>query len=212
MLTNYNQDQFGVIHQIEKQPLVYSNSYVDSVYQTDNMKVLTRQMAYLRLGFITGIVSKPTSQLSLLDIGFGNGAFLDVAKTAFKTAAGNDIFDNPYLPQGCNRVQELGQDYFDVITMYDSFEHFDELDFVAQLRCNYLIVSVPWCHYVSDAWFDAWKHRKPNEHLHHFDQFSLTAFLLEYGYYLITFNNIEDAIRRPVDDRPNILTAAFRRH
>ena len=95
MLTNYNQDQFGVIHQIDKQPLVYSNSYVDSVYQTDNMKILTRQMAYLRLGFITGVVSKPTNQLSLLDIGFGNGAFLDVAKTAFKTVAGNDIFDNP---------------------------------------------------------------------------------------------------------------------
>ena len=59
--------------------------------------------------------------------------------------------------------------FYDIITFYDSLEHFEEIEFVKKLKCNYICISVPNCHYKNDEWFRNWKHRKPNEHLWHFN-------------------------------------------
>ena len=44
------------------------------------------------------------------------------------------------------------------------------LEFVKKLKCKYILISVPCCHYYSDDWFKNWKHRRPDEHIFHFNE------------------------------------------
>lgn len=204
MIPNYNQDSLGVIHQINHKPFVYSNEYIQH-YQV--MRELTDQMAHLRLGYILGVLNYAPA--SILDVGFGNGAFLSAAMKICSDVSGYDVMENPCLPDGCTRATDLFDRSYDLITFFDSLEHCEDLSFVQDLDCNYIAISVPWCHYVNDGWFQTWKHRKPDEHLHHFNDQSLINFMKENGFQYIAHSNIEDAIRKPVDDLPNILTAIF---
>ena len=64
------------------------------------------------------------------------------------------------------------------------------------LNCNYICISLPWCHYFDDDWFDNWKHRKPDEHLWHFDEKSLQKFMTRMGYETINICNLEDVTRQ----------------
>lgn len=205
MLANYSIDNFGVVHQIEHHEFSYNIQYVTHY---NEYETLTRNMGYLRLGYIRGAIGEFNS---ILDVGYGNGAFLNAAVKSVKIAGGADVFENPCLPSECLKVTDITSDHWDVITFFDSLEHCPSLDFVQNLKCKYVVVSVPWCHYPNDDnWFSNWKHRKPNEHLHHFNDKSLTKFLEFCGFELITLSNIEDTIRKSQQVEPNILTAIFR--
>jgi hypothetical protein len=72
-------------------------------------------------------------------------------------------------------------------------------------------VSLPNCHYFSDEWFETWKHRRPNEHLWHFNETSLINFMNEIGYSKVNICNIEDTIRKHSHDYSNILTGIFKK-
>lgn len=204
MIKNYNIDQFGVIHQQHRQPFIYNKNYIDTSY--GNLVQLTDEMAYLRLGYIIGAIGRVP--LSILDVGYGTGDFLRVCNRIVDHCAGHDLFRD-LLPAGCDFVEDITDRHYDVITFFDSLEHYPDIDFVHQLKCNYIVVSLPWCHNIGDEWFDTWKHRKPNEHLHHFDQASLENFMLLQGFCLINHTNVEDTIRKSTSTLPNILTAIF---
>jgi len=122
--------------------------------------------------------------------------------------AGHDLFRD-LLPAGCDFVQDITAQHYDVVTFFDSLEHYPDIDFVQKLNCNYVVVSLPWCHNTSDEWFSTWKHRKPDEHLHHFDLSSLTNFMRSQGFRLVGNSNVEDTIRKSASTLPNILTAVF---
>jgi len=196
----------GVIHQIHRKRFSYSNEYIQERY--DMYGELTTRMSYLRLGYVTGVIGRVP--VSVLDVGFGNGSFLKLCANILSDVNGYDISGYP-IPDRVTRVSSLGEKSVEVATFFDSLEHFDNIDDISQLNCRYIVVSVPWCHYLSDQWFQAWKHRRPDEHLHHFNPKSLQAFMLKHGYEQINYCSIEDVIRKPVDSLPNILTAAFRR-
>jgi hypothetical protein len=102
----------------------------------------------------------------------------------------------------------LSRDY-DVVVFWDSLEHHADLAFMHDLSCSLIAVSVPWCHEFGTPWFDRWKHRKPDEHLHHFSPAALRTFMQATGWRMIAWNNHEDTIRIPVDARENILSSAF---
>jgi hypothetical protein len=55
-------------------------------------------------------------------------------------------------------------------------------------------------------WFRTWKHRKENEHFHHFDVHGLIKLAHKAGYTPIHICNHEDEIRKSVSNLPNILT------
>ena len=55
-------------------------------------------------------------------------------------------------------------------------------------------------------WFRTWKHRKENEHFHHFDVHGLIELLRKSHFLPIHVCNGEDVIRKPVSYLPNILT------
>jgi hypothetical protein len=108
------------------------------------------------------------------------------------------------------KVESIFERYWHVITMFDVIEHLEDPSIIRDLQCSFLVVSVPWCHYLNDERFRNWKHRRPDEHLHHFSDRSLIRFMHRNGYDVEFWPcAVEDVIRGHLDGRPNILTAIF---
>ncbi|MGF7229985.1 class I SAM-dependent methyltransferase, partial [Arachidicoccus sp.] len=147
---------------------------------------------------------------SILDIGYGGGAFLKAAHQAEFDCYGYDI-TGIKPPDGCVFI-EPHEIPFDIITMYDVLEHYEDLTIIKNYDARYFIISVPNCRYPeNNKWFENWKHRRPDEHLHHFNRRSLTMLMNTFGYDLLRANYIEDTIRK--EKTPyNILTAVFGRN
>jgi hypothetical protein len=152
-----------------------------------------------------------TTPKSILDVGYGNGSFLKACQNIIHNCYGFDISDYP-IPDKVSRVEDIYSSHYDVVTFFDSLEHFDDIYEIKKLQCNYVMISVPWCHYLSDDWFQSWKHRRPNEHLWHFNDDSITNFFNELGYERIYCSNVEDTIRKdPNINIENILTCIFKK-
>ena len=203
MLKNYEINQDGIIYQVNKKEqldLDYYKSY-------NSYGELSNYISYLRLGNIIGSIGRVPD--SILDFGYGNGSFLKSCNNVISTCYGFDI-SGYQLPEGCERIDDIYSNVFDVITFFDSLEHVDDIEFVKDLQCNYICISVPHCHNYSDEWFDRWKHRRPDEHLWHFNEQSLVTFMRRMGYSLIASSNLEDTIRKS-EEETNILTCMFKK-
>lgn len=206
MLENYELLPNGVIHQKSiKTPKNYDVDYVDERYNTYGVKGM--QMAYLRYGYMKGVIKTKINKI--LDVGYGNGDFLRVCDT-IDSRFGNDISKYP-LPAGVMFVGDIMKYDYDVITFFDSLEHFEDISFVKDLKTKFVVISVPYCHNTSAEWFENWKHRREDEHLFHFNAISLCEFMFESGYTLMDISSIEDAIRKPEDSKANILTGVFKK-
>jgi len=165
-------------------------------------------MSYLRLGYLLGVVGDNIN--NILDVGYGNGDFLKVAKNKIPNCFGFEV--NDYLiPEECFPVTDIYEKEYDVVCFFDVLEHFENIYEVKQLKTKYIYISVPECHNFSDEWFLQWKHRRPDEHLWHFNLNSLSSFMSEIGFELISSSNLEDTIRKPIDKNTNILTAIFKK-
>lgn len=206
MLENYAKNIDGVIYQIDKNHIDYNKEYVNTRYV--KYGELPTYMGYLRLGNIIGSIGKVPD--SLLDVGYGDGSFLKVCKNIIPKCYGYDISTYP-IPDKCQQVDNIFENFYDIITFFDSLEHFEDIDFIKDLKCNFICISVPYCHYKNDTWFENWKHRRPNEHLWHFDEISLTKFMLRMGYQIVSCSNIEDTIRKNENEKYNILTCVFKK-
>ena len=209
MLENYSIDAFGVIHQDVFQPIQYDQEYI-SYYE--NLSDRTIKLGYQRLGWILGLLGRIPK--SVLEIGYGTGTFIEAAQiTGVAKCVGCDIADFP-LPEGVGFMDwenSLKHDW-DVVAMFDVLEHVPDLSFLGKLKTNYLAVAVPYCRWreLGDAWFQDWRMRLPNEHLHHFDEESLVSLLGHYGFQCMTLNTFEDGIRlRDGETGPNILSGMF---
>ncbi len=181
----------------------YSNKY-NSYGEKSNY------LSYLRLGILLGNINTITN--SILDVGYGNCAFLNASKNIIKNCFGSDISDYP-VDENITRVDSIIDKHYNVICFFDSLEHFDDISIINKLDCDYVFISVPWCHYLSDEWFLNWYHRRPNEHLWHFNDKSLINFFNENGYENIYIGNFEDTVRKnnSLGEYPNILSAIFKK-
>ena len=207
MIQNYELTEDGVIKQIEVTPFNYDIDYSDSRYSifSDRGNILN-----LRLGYIIGSIGKVPE--SLMDVGYGNGDFLDCCKDFIPNLYGNDIIPAYPLSNGITYVTDITSQEVEVITFFDSLEHFPDVEWVRNLKCKYVVISLPWCsNGLDDSWFSTWKHRKPNEHLYHYNEISLTNFMTRHGFELMNYCNIEDKIRKDNTLSPNILTACFKK-
>lgn len=208
MLDNYERLDNGVIKQIEiTKKKEYNVEYVDTRYNTYGD--LGYKMAFLRLGFMIGALNG-TVPNKVLDVGYGNGDFLKACTNVVPHSYGSDLSGYP-VPEGVTYVESIYEDEYDVVCFFDVLEHFDDIYDIKKLKTNFILISVPQCHYISDEWFANWKHRRPDEHLWHFDEMALIAFFDEIGYELVSSSNVEDTIRKPTSDLPNILTCLFRK-
>ena len=203
-LCEYYEDEHGVIHQVNATPYTYDESYVDT-YLSPEYRERSAALMGLRLGACLSAYSsvynlRPTT---ILDVGYGDGSFLNLAKEIIAHPMGMDVTGLP-VPEGCTKLEEY--QYADVVTYWDVFEHIEDLSFIKDLLAQVVVMSMP---NVEGKDFDVWKHRKPNEHLHHFTPESLTKLMDSYGWELLFVNHSEDTIRKGAFN--NILTAAFKR-
>lgn len=206
MIKNYAKNEDGIIYQVNRELFKYDEFYLKHY---ENMGSLLQPTSMLRLGYIIGSVGKiPTS---LLDVGYGNAAFLNSSRPLIPKLYGNDVA-RQLLPDGVEYVENIMEEKYDVITFFDSLEHMEDIEFVKNLKCNYICISLPWCHYFNDEWFESWKHRKPDEHLWHFNKESLTKFMTRMSYETIDICNLEDATRDNGEKYENILTGIFKKN
>ncbi|MFK8113423.1 MAG: class I SAM-dependent methyltransferase [Rubripirellula sp.] len=211
MIENYSVDEFGVVHQIESQPIVYDNEYL-SYYE--DLSDRTIKLGYQRMGWLLGKLGRIPK--SVLEIGYGLGTFVEAAQiTGVENCVGCDITRYP-LPDGVSFMSWSAalDATWDLVGMFDVLEHIPDLSFLELLQTDYLAVAVPFCHWRTkgDDWFRNWRMLLPNEHLHHFDEESLPAFLEHHGFVCLELNTFEDGIRlRSGETGPNILSGLFRR-
>lgn len=210
--TEYVIDNNGVIKQLYPERFNYDAKYV-AIYDTPERMQKSQALQRLRLGYCESHFDRPIN--SLIDIGYGNGAFLEYVKVTKTINAlyGHDI-SGVEPPRGVHEVNEKWIfDHYDVVTFWDCLEHYPDISFVANIRANIIVISLPWCHANTFGvdWFTTWHHRKPNEHLNHFNNISLVKTMAMYGWRNISTCNMEDMVRVPkVKQNRNILTAAFR--
>ena len=206
-MENYEVLENGLIKQktILNEIRTYDYDYVNNSYNQYGEK--GSQMAGLRLGYLIGILGYVPS--SILDVGYGNGDFLKVCKNVIESY-GNDISGYP-VPEGVKFVDNIFDKHYEVITFFDVLEHFEDINFVKDLNCDYIYISLPWCHFFNEEWFMNWKHRRPDEHLWHFNHKSIEKFFNEMGYDMVDYSDIEDVIRTTNESYSNILTAIFKK-
>ena len=203
MLENYEKLNDGHWHQIERTgegpmySIEYSNYY---------NKIPSKEMSKLRYDIIKKYVKEFSS---ICDFGYGNGDFISYCNSLGHNTFAYDISDYP-CPEGTKRIYDISQHSFDIISFFDAIEHIpdsDLINFLKGLDTKNVIISVPWFHEsLGKEWFINWKHRKENEHFHHFDSAGLINLLIQSNFKILHLGNDEDVIRKPVDNYPNILT------
>lgn len=186
----------------------YSKTYVSQRYDTYSTNDL---MSKLRFSILFNVIGKFKS---VTDFGYGNGSFIRFCEEQGKESFGYDISNYP-VPENCKQLTHWNDCSVDVMTFFDSLEHITDRDLspmLKQLNTKYVCISVPWCHFdMGKEWFMNWKHRRENEHLHHFDSFGLTELLTECNYKILYLGNDEDMIRIPKEKLPNILTVVAKK-
>ena len=209
MNDNYEILNNGVIKQkkIKKKIQEYNIDYINQRYNQYGEK--GPQMAGLRLGNLISKIGRTPH--SILDVGYGNGDFLKLCVQGIEKCYGNDITNYP-LPEGVEFVDNIFNNHYDVVCFFDVLEHFEDINFIQKVNCNYIYISIPWCHNFSEEWFMKWKHRREDEHLWHFNDLSLENFFKEKNFNLIQKSNIEDIIRTSSDGYENILTCIFKKN
>lgn len=202
----YYYDIYGIIHQVKPEIIEYTTEYIDT-YRSPEYQKASAQLAGIRLG---SVLTAYRIQFNrdvdfLLDYGYGDGTFLKAASSHVKTCSGFDITDEK-TPIGCERVDEERARTmpFDVVTFWDVFEHIPDIEFIETLNAHMVFMSMP---DIKNKNFETWKHRKPNEHIHHFMPYALKLFMSDHGWKMIFVNHQEDVVRK--GEKDNIMTAAF---
>lgn len=204
----YEVDQFGVIHQTDHKPFAYDQNYV-ACYDSSEYESKSQVLQAMRFGFAQGAHGRRIR--SLLDYGYGNGAFMKFINGRVPFIYGYDLtgirIDNTYI------LPEVVKS--DTITFWDALEHVADLSFVKDLPCETIALSLPYCHFHTQGkdWFENnYHHLKPDEHLHHFNEHSLTAFMNSMGWKVVAVSDHEDKIRAGKNQGlQNILSMAFKR-
>lgn len=201
----YEIDQYG-IHQLNPEPFTYDHSYVHT-YNTEAYKRGSDMLNAMRFAWAQGVHGSDV--LSIHDHGYGNGDFMLMAIQSGCKVMGSDVTGIKVV--GCEIVPF--NTAANVWTFWDCIEHIPDWSFLWTARCETICISLPWCwHEPGTEWFDSiYKHRKPNEHVHHFNAITLSAMMERYGWHHVALSTHEDIIRKSTHGLPNILSMAFKR-
>lgn len=203
----YETDKFGVITQLDHRPYKYDADY-SAIYDKPEYKSKSEILQAMRLGFVQGAHGSPVK--TLMDVGYGNGAFIKFAQQYVPTVYGYDVTGVPL--ERAYKMPELVN--ADVYTFWDCLEHIPDCSFLKKLNCETICISLPYCHFHTEglSWLErSYKHMKPDEHIRHFNEWSLAAFMGQYGWHSTTVSNHEDIVRKSAHGLQNILSMAFKR-
>ncbi len=207
----YRTDECGVLVQVAPQPFKYDAAY-SAIYDTDAYRRGNETLQALRTGFVHAAHGKRVH--SLIDVGYGNGAFMEFAKQSISWVGGNDVTDVP-VPAGTHKVKSLDTNHgVNILTFWDCLEHLHNIAFLRGVLCETIVISLPYCHIrkMGQEWFnEEYPHRKPNEHVRHFDEESLGRTMAKLGWGVVAVSGHEDIVRKSKHGLQNILTMAFKR-
>jgi predicted TPR repeat methyltransferase len=168
------------------------------------------EMSYFRLGWLSSSIAyDEMSKMNVVDIGSGNGVFVDCAKKVFKRVCGYDLCGESISEK------ELMDTNWDLIVMSDVLEHYSDINDFLLLKWDYAMVSfpeTPKC--ISFEELREWRHFKPNEHLYYLDLQGMRQWLAntEPSIEIVNHGHFEDHIRSRWNDAiPNITTVLLRR-
>jgi len=133
MIDGYAKSRDGIIKQVDAIPPVYDEEYVRDYYLVNG--TFEKELSCLRLGLVLGQLNHSITKL--LDIGYGNGGFLDMASKIVKDCYGYDIGPAFPLPAKIKPVHNITNDYYDLITLFNSLEHIPDIDFIENLQCKH---------------------------------------------------------------------------
>lgn len=205
----YMIDDFGALVQLDAKPYKYDAAY-SALYDTPEYTRQNDILQAMRFGFCTAALGSPIR--SIIDTGYGNGAFMKFAKKALPTpyVGGIDVTGVP-VPAGCIQLETY--QFCDVATFWDVLEHIPNLSFLRDLPARVVAISLPNCTaFRGEEWLlNEYRHLKPDEHVRHFDSVSLAKTMGYYGWQRIATGHHEDIVRRPANGVPNILSMAFKR-
>ena len=203
----YEVDKNGVVVQLDHRPFVYDKNY-SATYDKPEYRSGNDQLQAMRLGFAIGAHGRKIN--SLMDAGYGNGAFMSFAKQHVQYVYGIDV--TGVIVRDCYIMPELVK--ADVLTMWDVLEHIADISFLKDAPYETICLSLPYCHFHTEGkeWLEMeYKHLKPDEHLRHFNEFSLVATMDSFGWKAVSVSGHEDVIRKSAHGLQNILSAAFKR-
>lgn len=142
----------------------------DDAYIRPYNALHTEEMSKVRWDFIDEILElDPGSKI--LDIGYGNGAFLKYVQKLGMDVYGIDVHGQDY---GIKEVTYDVDIEYDLVCFFDSLEHLPSFSPLFQLNMKNMVVSIP---FVPPFFLGSplsWKHYKPGEHLHYFSPNSLS--------------------------------------
>jgi hypothetical protein len=202
---NHEWDIRGVLKQKNAVPIKYEYTYNEKY---DKYGIKNDQLSFLRLGYILGVLEKKPQ--NILDIGYGNGAFLKACNKTIQKTYGYDISPYP-VPKNTERINTIFDLEFECVTLFDCLEHWENIYELKKIKSKYIIISVPELHNFTEKEFLGWRHYRQNEHIWYFTKYGLANFMKKIGYKLINSSNIEDTIRKPINYKTNILTCCFKR-
>lgn len=191
------------IKQVDKTDFVYSMDY--KARQSTNV-----EMSHLRLGWLSASIPYEVMKgLSLLDIGCGNGVFMDCARGKFADVKGYDL-----CGESISR-EEMMNTSWGIVVLSDVLEHYDDISELFRMKWEYAMISFPETPRVSSfeelTW---WRHFKPNEHIYHLDEKGMREWLtnMDGNVSILGTSNFEDLIRHRWDESiPNITTMLIHR-
>jgi SAM-dependent methyltransferase len=149
------------------------------------------------------IVSNYYQDGYILDVGIGNGHFIELCNIAGLDCEGVDV--NPYAVEWLRHNDYIiTRENYEIVTYWDSFEHIPDLDIELKLyNAKYIIMSIP---IFDEATAERSKHYRPGEHLHYFTNGGIIKFMETHNYDLVMKSSIESDL-----GREDIYNYAFKR-
>jgi hypothetical protein len=146
-------------------------------------------------------------------VGYANGSFLKHARQGDMSIYGIDLHTEDF---GIPVVDFDTPIEYDLVTFFDSLEHFADFSPIFKLRTRSIVISLP---RTPDFLLNTpriWRHFRPGEHIHYFSPQSLNTFMSNLGFpRLLTCGYPEDELRGKLSiggaTYDNIYTAVYTR-
>lgn len=198
---DYSLDKYGFLKQNNPKPFNYTLAYKEK--QSTNPR-----MSWLRLGWLSSHISyEGLKDMSVVDIGSGNGTFVREASTVFKEVEAYDLTGDSI------GEEELYGRHWDLVVLSDVLEHYDDIDKFWDLDFEFAMVSFPETPDPTKFDLNIWRHFKPDEHIYCLNSDRFLVWVLKHNCEVIAESNFEDILRKRWDpDLPNISTFLIRRN
>lgn len=195
----FAEDKYGFLKQVDPKPFDYTVEYKRK--QSTN-----KAMSWLRLGWLSAYIPvDKLKEFNAVDIGSGNGIFVNEGQSIFKRIVPYDLVGESI------EDTELYSTNWDVVILSDVLEHYHNIDDFWTLPFKYAMVSFPETprHGMNLL---KWRHYKPNEHIYMLDSPNFVKWLQVHGAEVMAKGCPEDLLRRRWNNKfVNISTFLIRR-